>query len=85
MENTTGSDLAIIEGGSAEMERGVNVVTNSQPVIVDGADEAIEKYNRGEITAQELYSIILDADVVYVDRSNASEFKESKDINSSEG
>lgn len=67
------------------MERGVNMVTNSQPVIVDGADEAIEKYNKGEITAQELYSIILDANVVYVDRSNASEFKESKDIKSSEG
>lgn len=66
------------------MERGVNIVTNSQPVIVDGADEAIERYNSGEIDAQELYDIILNADVVYVDRSNASEFKESRDISSSE-
>jgi predicted sulfurtransferase len=66
------------------MERGVNIVTNSQPVIVDGADEAIERYNKGEISAQELYDLILDADVVYVDRSNSFEFKESKDINSSE-
>lgn len=66
------------------MERGVNIVTNSQPVIVDGADEAIERYNRGEISAQELYDLILDADVVYVDRSNSFEFKESKDIKSSE-
>lgn len=66
------------------MERGVNIVTNSQPVIVDGADKAIERYNRGEISAQELYDLILDADVVYVDRSNSFEFKESKDIKSSE-
>ena len=61
------------------MERGVNVLTNSQPVIVDGADEAIDKYNNGEISAQELYDLILDAQVVYVDRSGVSEFKESKD------
>lgn len=61
------------------MERGVNVLTNSQPVIVDGADEAIDKYNNGEISAQELYDLILDAQVVYVDRSEVSEFKESKD------
>jgi predicted sulfurtransferase len=84
MESTTGSDFAVLEGGSEEMERGVNIVTNSQPVIVDGADEAIERYNKGEISAQELYDLILDADVVYVDRSNSFEFKESKDINSSE-
>jgi hypothetical protein len=61
------------------VERGINILTKSQPVIVDGADEAIDRFNKGEITAQELYSIILDAQVVYVDRSSASEFKESND------
>lgn len=66
------------------MERGVNILTNSQPVIVDGADEAIDKYNNGEISAQELYDLILDAQVVYVDRSEVSEFKESKDSGSVE-
>lgn len=66
------------------MERGVNILTNSQPVIVDGADEAIDKYNNGEISAQELYDLILDAQVVYVDRSEVSEFKESKDSDSVE-
>lgn len=66
------------------MERGVNILTNSQPVIVDGADEAIDKYNSGEISAQELYDLILDAQVVYVDRSEVSEFKESKDSGSVE-
>jgi len=66
------------------VERGVNILTNSQPVIVDGAEEAIERFNNGELSAQELYNIILDAPVVYVDRSSASEFKESKDNNSTE-
>ena len=66
------------------MERGVNILTNSQPVIVDGADEAIDKYNNGEISAQELYDLILDAQVVYVDRSEVPEFKESKDSDSVE-
>lgn len=65
------------------MERGVNILTNSQPVIVDGADEAINSYNKGDISAQELYDLILNAEVVYIDRrSEASEFKESKDSDS---
>ena len=66
------------------MEGGVNILTNSQPVIVDGADEAIDRYNRGEITSEELYDIILNAEVVYIDRSEASGFKESEDINAQE-
>jgi hypothetical protein len=66
------------------MERGVNVLTNSPPVIVDGAEEAVEKYNKGEISAQELYDLILDARVVYIDRSKTSEFKESNDSSSIE-
>jgi hypothetical protein len=66
------------------MEGGVNILTNSQPVIVDGAEEAIERYNKGEITAEELYDIILEAPVVYIDRSETSEFKESKDTSSAE-
>ena len=79
MAETTRSDSAGDQGSTGGVERGVNVLTNSQPVIVDGADEAIDKYNNGEISAQELYDLILDAQVVYVDRSEVSEFKESKD------
>lgn len=63
------------------MEKGINILTNSQPIIVDGADEAIEKWNKGEIDSKELYDIILNAEVVYIDRSGVSEFKESEDIN----
>jgi hypothetical protein len=59
--------------------RGVNVLTSSQSVIVDGAEEAIEKYSKGELTPEELYDIILDAPVVYVDRSKTSQFKDLKD------
>lgn len=66
------------------MEGGVNIMTNLPPVIVDGAEEAIIKYNNGELSAQELYEIILEADVVLVDRSNVSEFKEKEDLNSKE-
>jgi hypothetical protein len=64
------------------VERGVNLLTNSSSaVVVDGAEEAVEKYNRGEITAQEFYDLMLNAEVVYIDRSSASEFKDSKDNN----
>lgn len=61
------------------MGGGVNVLTNSSPLIVEGADEAIEKYSKGELTPEELYDIILDAPVVYVDRSKTSQFKDLKD------
>lgn len=63
------------------MERGVNIITNTSPIIVDGAEETLDRYNKGEITAQEFYDIVLDAEVVYVDRSSVSEFKDSKDNN----
>lgn len=84
MAETTRNDPTGDQGSSGEVERGVNILTNSQPVIVDGAEEAIDRFNNGEITAQELYDIILDAQVVYVDRSSASEFKESNDNGSIE-
>ena len=62
-----------MEGG------GINILTNSQSVIVDGAEEAIEKYSKGELTPEELYDIILDAPVVYIDRSKTSQFKDLED------
>ncbi len=59
----------------------MNIITNTSPIIVDGAEETLDRYNKGEITAQEFYDIVLDAEVVYVDRSSVSEFKDSKDNN----
>jgi hypothetical protein len=64
-------------------QNGVNILTNSQPLIVDGADKLIEDYNKGKLTADELYAKILDAEVVYVDRSASSQFKDTKDIGES--
>jgi DNA-binding transcriptional regulator YdaS (Cro superfamily) len=63
------------------MEKGINILTLGQNVIVDGAEEAIERYEKGEITADELRDIILDLDVVYIDRSK---FKDTKDNRSLE-
>ena len=63
---------------------GINILTNLQPLIVDGADKFIEDYNNGKMTASELYAKILDAEVVYVDRSASSQFKDTKDIGESE-
>jgi len=63
------------------MEKGVNVLTAGQNVIVDGAEEAIERYEKGEITAEELRDIILTLDVVYIDQSK---FKDKKDNESLE-
>jgi hypothetical protein len=59
-----------------EREKGVNVLTTGQVVIVDGAEEAIDRYEKGEITAEELRDIILGLDVVYIDQSK---FKDMKD------
>ena len=58
------------------MEKGVNILTTGQNVIVDGAEEAIKRYEKGEITAEELREIILSLDVVYIDQSK---FKDTKD------
>jgi hypothetical protein len=62
---------------------GINILTNSQAVIVDGAEEFIKDYHEGRLTADELYAKILDAEVVYVDRSASSQFKDTKDIGES--
>jgi hypothetical protein len=64
-------------------QKGINILTNSSPLIVDGADKLIEDYNKGKLSADELYAKILDAEVVYVDRSASSPFKDTKDIGES--
>jgi hypothetical protein len=57
---------------------GVNVLTNTEfGVYVDGAEETIEMYERGEMTREDLYNTILDLDVVY--KSKAGQGVESKE------
>jgi hypothetical protein len=58
------------------MAEGINILTNTEPVIVDGAIEAIESYSRGEMSREQLYDKIMSLDVVYVDRKK---FKASEE------
>jgi hypothetical protein len=45
---------------------GVNILTNTDfGVYVEGAEETIELYERGEMSREDLYNTILDLDVVY--------------------
>jgi hypothetical protein len=63
------------------VERGVNILTKGQVVIVDGAEELIKEYEDGLITREELYERMMDLDIVYIDQSK---FKDSKDNDSLE-
>jgi predicted nuclease of restriction endonuclease-like RecB superfamily len=45
---------------------GVNILTNTDfGVYVDGAEEVIDMYEKGELSSQDLYNAILDLEVVY--------------------
>jgi hypothetical protein len=55
----------------------VNVLTNTDfGVYVEGAEQTIEMYERGELSREDLYQSILDLDVVY--RSKPVESKEEE-------
>jgi hypothetical protein len=56
---------------------GINLITNSESVIVEGAKEAIEDYKEGKLSREELYERILNLEVVYVDRQK---FKDNGDL-----
>lgn len=45
-------------------------------VYVDGAEETIEMYERGDLTSEQLYNTILDLDVVYRSRPESVESSE---------
>lgn len=63
--------------GAKSME-GVNVLTNTEyGVYVEGAEKTIEMYEKGELTQEQLYSAILDLEVVY-------KSKDEKSVESSE-
>lgn len=55
----------------------MNVLTNTDfGVYVEGAEQTVEMYEKGELTPEQLYSTILDLDVVY--RSKPVESKEEE-------
>jgi hypothetical protein len=61
------------------MEKGINIITNSQTVSVDGAEELIEKWKNGEITSrEELTQKLMDLEVIYTDITK-DRFKEAKE------
>lgn len=45
-------------------------------VYVDGAEETIEMYERGDLTSEQLYNTILDLPVVYRSRPESVESSE---------
>jgi hypothetical protein len=50
---------------------GINILTNTDfGVFVEGAEETIEMYEKGEISREDLYTTILDLDVVYKSKDN---------------
>lgn len=56
---------------------GVNILTDTQyGVYVDGAEETIEMYERGDLTSEQLYNTILDLPVVYRSRPESVESSE---------
>jgi hypothetical protein len=81
MAETVNHDSTGNQGSSGEVERGVNILTKGQVVIVDGAEELIKEYEDGFITREELYERMMDLDIVYIDQSK---FKDSKDNDSLE-
>lgn len=58
------------------MDKGVNILTNSQPVIVEGAEELIAEWESGKIDQEELISRLMALETVYVDQTK---FKDKND------
>lgn len=52
---------------------GVNILTNTDfGVYLEGAEKTIEMYEKGEMSREDLYSAILDLDVVYKSKEGKS-------------
>jgi hypothetical protein len=51
---------------STKSVEGVNILTDSKyGVYVEGVEETIEMYEKGELTPEQLYESIMDLDIVY--------------------
>lgn len=60
------SKNGIQDEGSSKSLEGVNILTDTSiGVYVEGAEETIDMYEKGEISREDLYNAILDLDVVY--------------------
>lgn len=59
--------------GDKKESEGVNMLTNTDfGVYIEDAEKTIEMYEKGEISREDLYSAILDLDVVYRSKDGKS-------------
>lgn len=61
------------------MEKGVNILTSGYNVVVEGAEELIEKWNSGKISQEELQKQIMELETVMIDLEKVKEPTEFKD------
>lgn len=61
------------------MEEGVNILTSGYNVVVEGAEELVEKWNSGEISQEELQKQIMELETIMIDLEKVKEPTEFKD------
>lgn len=61
------------------MEKGVNILTSGYNVVVEGAEELVEKWNSGEISQEELQKQIMELETIMIDLEKVKEPTEFKD------
>tara|TARA_B100000497_G_scaffold128107_1_gene173408 strand:- start:981 stop:1175 length:195 start_codon:yes stop_codon:yes gene_type:complete len=64
------------------MEEGVNILTSGYNVVVEGAEELVEKWNSGKISQEELQKQIMELETVMIDLEKVKEptkFKDSEE------
>jgi len=55
------------------MEEGVNIMTTGYNVVVEGAEELIEKWEKGQISREELSEQLMNLETVMVDLTKIDE------------
>jgi len=55
------------------MEEGVNIMTTGYNVVVEGAEELIEQWEKGSISREELSEKLINLETVMVDLTKVSE------------
>ncbi len=61
------------------MDEGVNILTSGYNVVVEGAEELVERWNSGKISKEELQKQIMELETVMVDLEKVKEPTEFKD------
>lgn len=64
------------------MEKGINILTTGQTVTVEGAEELIASWEKGDLTRDELTEKLMSLEIVLTDMTKISkedQFKETKE------